>query len=332
MDLFTPIVEAKFFHPNFVKIMGKHEAANRAALEQWAEGFQDRDEKFVKEFQTTFNPCFWEIYLFACCKELGFKVDLAISSPDFVISNIYHEFCIEAVTANNAQGDNSEWETDVKTQPDVEKVFRTAVIRLSNAISSKHNKYIAHYQLMPHVRNKPFVLAVGPFEQPYFWAQNDHAIRTVLYAYDRIGPDGEYLFRHSINKDSDATIDLGLFTSPRMKEISAIIFSNTATFSKLYALNQDTNATIWFSALRFDTSGTKQSFVQNLEKKDYRESVLDGLYVFHNPHAQFPIPFDYFNHNDVAQGTLLSGDTVPRYKCKHGHLVQRTAMCLRNID
>lgn len=41
-------------------------------------GFEDRDGKFVKEFQTTFNSSFWELYLFACLRDgLSCKVDAA---------------------------------------------------------------------------------------------------------------------------------------------------------------------------------------------------------------------------------------------------------------
>ena len=331
MDLFTPIVAPDSLHPNFRILADKHSSADRAVLAQWADGFEDRDGKFVREFQTTFNSGFWELYIFACCKELGFRVNLTFTSPDFVVDNFQNEFCIEAAIASNAIGERAEWERDLKAQPDPEEILNTAVIRLSNAIDTKHKKYLTDYQTMPQVKNRPFVLAIGPFEQPYFWAHNDHAIRQVLYAYDRVGPDGEHLFRRSITKPSGASIDLGLFTSGRMSEISAILFSNTATMSKLHALNRDMEALMYFSALQFNAHGS-QPILQNFSKKDYRESLLDGLYVFHNPHARYPLPFPYFNREDITQGTLLSGSPVPRYKCKHRHLIQRSSMWIRAKD
>ncbi len=331
MDLFTPVVAAQELHPNFRLLIDRHSASDRAVLEQWAEDFVDRDGKFVHEFQTTFNSGFWELYIFACCKELGFSVNLAFSSPDFVIENFHNKFCIEAVIASNARGESAEWERNFRIQPDPEDVLKTAVIRLSNAIDSKQKKYANSYQALPQVKTRPFVLAVGPFEQPYFWAQNDHAIRQVLYSYDRVGPDGTHRFQKSVSKSSNASIDLGLFTSARMPGISAILFSNTATISKLHALNSDLEASILFSTLRFNAYGTKP-ILQNFSKKDYRESVLDGLYVFHNPHAWYPLPPDYFNHEDITQGTLIRGKSVPRYKCKHGHLIQRSSFWVRPID
>ncbi len=333
MDLFTRVLPLQALHPNFRRLADKHSAADRAVLSQWADGFKDRDGKFVREFQTTFNSGFWELYVFACCKELGFRINLALTSPDFVVDNFQNEFCIEAAIASNAIGDSAEWERDLKkqTKPDLERVLDTAVIRLSNAIDAKYKKYQAAYQNLPHVKKRPFILAIGPFEQPYFWAHNDHAIRQVLYAYDRIGPNGEHLFRHTIAKPSGAPIELGLFTCGKMAEISAILFSNTATMSKVHALNQDMEALTYFSALYFNQHGP-QPILRNSSKKDYRESLLDGLYVFHNPHATWPVPFAYFNHDDITQATLLRGNPVPRYKCKHGHLIQRSSMTIRPKD
>lgn len=329
MDLFTPLVQLEALHPNFRSLVDKYSAADRAVLERWAEGFRDRDGKFIREFQTTFNSGFWELYIFACCKELGFRVNLAFTSPDFVVDNFHNEFCIEASIASNAVGESAEWERDLrKPEPDPERVLDTAVIRLSNAIDSKHKKYLDTYQNFAHVKNRPFVLAIGPFEQPYFWAHNDHAIRQVLYAYDRIGPNGEHLFRHSITKPSGASIELGVFTSSRLAEISAISFSNTATMSKVHALNEDTETVTYFSALYYNQRGPRPIH-ENFSKNDYHESLLDGLYVFHNPYAIHPLPFRYFNHDDVTQGTLLPGESVPRYKCKHRHLIQRSSMQVR---
>ena len=62
-------------------------ASHRSVIESWAEGFVDRDKKFVKEFQTRFNPCFWELYIFACLKELELAADFAHTSPDFVVAD-----------------------------------------------------------------------------------------------------------------------------------------------------------------------------------------------------------------------------------------------------
>src|SRR5437899_9912310 len=102
MDLFSPVVPISVQHPNFQRV-SQHPASHKAVLQAWAAGFHDRDKKFVKEFQTTFNPCFWELYVFACLKELGLGVDFNHPSPDFVVTSGFCKCNIECVTAQNAQ-------------------------------------------------------------------------------------------------------------------------------------------------------------------------------------------------------------------------------------
>ena len=64
--------------------------------------------KFVREFQTTFNSSFWELYLFAVLKNPGIEVDFSHSSPDFVAKNL--PLTIEATIASHAHDDGPEWE------------------------------------------------------------------------------------------------------------------------------------------------------------------------------------------------------------------------------
>jgi len=55
-DLFTPVVPSERFHPAFRNVLSRLTPHDRKVVNQWAEGFVDRDGKFVKEFQTTFDP------------------------------------------------------------------------------------------------------------------------------------------------------------------------------------------------------------------------------------------------------------------------------------
>ena len=54
-DLFTPVVSESAQHPNFRNIHKQPNVFNCDVLNDWARGFPDRDGKFVKEFQTTFD-------------------------------------------------------------------------------------------------------------------------------------------------------------------------------------------------------------------------------------------------------------------------------------
>src|SRR5690606_14437397 len=83
MDLFSLCVTEEKLHKNFRNILSNGHLADRHELQRWCEGFPDRDKKFVKEFQTTFNSSFWEIYLFAFFRKIGAKFDFNHQSPDF---------------------------------------------------------------------------------------------------------------------------------------------------------------------------------------------------------------------------------------------------------
>ena len=67
MDLFTPIVKEKRLHPLFKRVIqDKTYKPAIAVINEWSNGLLGRKgeaEKFIKEFQTTFNSSLWELYL-----------------------------------------------------------------------------------------------------------------------------------------------------------------------------------------------------------------------------------------------------------------------------
>ena len=70
MNLFLPVVDESRMHPHFKSIYSNPiYQPQREVVAEWANGFVDRDNKFVYEFQTTFNSSFWELYLFALFKQ-----------------------------------------------------------------------------------------------------------------------------------------------------------------------------------------------------------------------------------------------------------------------
>jgi hypothetical protein len=87
---------------------GRGSPYDQAVLAKWAERFIDRDGKFLQEFQTTFNSCFWELYLHAILKEAKCKIDFTHRAPDFVVSDPV-PFVIEATVALNAKDSLPEW-------------------------------------------------------------------------------------------------------------------------------------------------------------------------------------------------------------------------------
>ncbi len=114
-------------------------------LNEWARGFKDRDGKFVKEFQTTFDSSFWELYLFAVVKQFHLEVDFSFTSPDFFITN-HGGTNVEATVASHAQGSSPEHaQSGAPIPADLNEFNRQTIIRISNSIDAKRRKYMESY-------------------------------------------------------------------------------------------------------------------------------------------------------------------------------------------
>ncbi|AXI08430.1 hypothetical protein CUC15_05640 [Oceanobacillus zhaokaii] len=81
---------------NIINSLPQH----KNVIQDWSEGFEDRDNKIIKEFQTTFHSSFWEIYLYAVFKKLDYFIDMSVSRPDFILYKNNQKVLIEATTAN----------------------------------------------------------------------------------------------------------------------------------------------------------------------------------------------------------------------------------------
>lgn len=318
MDLFTPIVDEHRLHPHFKSLMEPERAPGRAVLSAWAEGFPDRDGKMVQEFQISFNSAFWEIYLYAVFGDYGFDFDWSHAAPDFQLSREGQPFLVEAVTANAAQGKPNEWDRQISLEAlrnlniDIDALNREAMVRLANAIHGKARKFADSYSKLEHVARKPFVLAIAPFEQPHFNHQYNRPIMSVLYDHyvdepafmrnpDRFpnGPPTRHL--GFVTKDNGAQIELGLFNDDRMRQISAVLFSCTATWGKVSALtpqtatNQTMMRTLWGST----PDGRPIARVGRAD--EIGETLIDGLQVYHNRFASCPLDPAFFRRRGVVQ-------------------------------
>lgn len=180
INLFDDVVPLEKQHPIYIMMKAERYKPEREVINQWAKGFQDRDNKFAKEFQTSFEPCLWELYLFAYLKELGLRSDFSYDAPDFVIND--PEFCIEATIALPAQGDVGAHGFSMEDMPrDFNKFNSEASIRLSNSFISKVKKLRSRYSLLPQCKEKPFVIAIASFDRPFAHFAAARPIIATLY-------------------------------------------------------------------------------------------------------------------------------------------------------
>jgi hypothetical protein len=336
MDLFTPIVPPTKFHPNFANCIANRNAYDEAVLSQWAEDFVDRDGKFVEEFQTTFNSSFWELYLHAVLKEVGCKIDFTHHAPDFVVTDPI-PFVLEATVALNASDAQPEWAGfDLNSRPgDLNEFNRAAMLRLLNSISAKSKKYLDSYQTQSHVTGQPFVLALTPFDQPFFYLQVQRAVEAVLYGYyvdeqayiddpsKLASIEGTKL--KTIRKNNNVELPLGIFNSTDYAHISAVLFNSSATWGKVRALSNDPYPLIYFQAVRSNpTNG--DCFAFQGWKADYDETLFDGMRVYHNPHATHPLDWRVFQEPGAFQAVCENPDTL-EWRC----WMDRPPLAARNL-
>lgn len=325
-------------HPNYLYVLKEDLPFSKEVIENWAEGFIDRDKKFVKEFQTTFNSSFWELYLFAVLKELGLSVNMDYDRPDFVVESEEKGFVVEATIANHPNTGTPEWERHYSAEEiakwPINRILDNATLRLANSFISKSRKY-NDYNKLEYVKGKPYVIAISPFDQPFFFAQNHQAIQRVLYGFDRyIAIDWDdtnrelfdAVFMENIVKNNGSKVPLGYFNNKEHAHVSAVIFSNVATFSKVRVLSEDPRITLVYSK-RYNYYGT-QPLEQVEEKSKYYEHLLDGLVVFHNPNANIPFNIEEFYHPIIGHyGFDVESDEF-LVDIPHGTLFQRNVSVL----
>lgn len=340
MDLFTPIVMENKLHHNFIHL--KQNKYLRRVINDWAKGFQDRDGKFVKEFQTTFNSSFWELYLNAFLQKKILNIDFSHEAPDFIIVNKEKKtkYTIEATIANNAVNRPAEWDQEEKmkfmtkelSEDEIRRIRLEATVRICNSIVNKYKKYKSRYEKLDYVKEKPFILALASFDSFCFYKYGMDPILRALYGTDKMfyDDDGNVVEKivKSITKDNSAEIEVGVFTNKDYREISAILYSNTATYGKLEAMSCKTNKkNLFFSTVKYNDYGTEA--IIDIEKgKNYEETLSDGLYLFLNPYALYPLSEDeirelsdsktsiYYgkDHSIVEHGFLYSRETLRQVK------------------
>lgn len=358
INLFEEIVNDDKMHENFKGIKDDQEI--KKIINEWANGFEDRDGKFVNEFQTTFNSSFWELYCFAIFKKLNLDVNFKYDRPDFVLEKEQIKFNVECVVSNNANGclEESDFNGKLYDNTSVEEKVYNQTLRLLNSINYKKNKYKKNYSKLPIINENSFIIALAPFDQPRTMDVALEAIHMVLYGlnYDKKTLDELKIL--SVKKNEDIFLNLGIFTDNSYEDISAIMFSNLATIGKVRAMGDSPNCI--FLQRRFDKYSNKAKIsisyrindknlyekkniigiVKILEKdinnsidhkrfnkkkpfssEGYKEKLIDGLHIFINPFSKNPLS------KEIIEIFINEGIMVTTYDIENKALIN-----LNDID
>lgn len=281
------------------------------ALNQLYLALPKPDRNWVSDCQTTnFHTRLWEAQLLASFREQGLLVEQPFESPDFRIENrLGGEAWVEAVTANPPVPYNhvNAPFADVPTDPE-EIFFGAAALRFAKTIG---NKLARRYDQLPHVVQKPFILAVADFQASgsMLWSREGLIGYLQGFGATTAEVDGQMqavpmLADHLLGP---ARFPAGLFSNAQHSELSAVIFTNACSIAKLNRVAiSGGGAPEGFRYTRvgnfFDrTPGALKGipFCFDITSAEYRglwphgyEPWTAEMEVFHNPYARHPVSVD----------------------------------------
>jgi len=267
------------------------------------------DDNFVPDFQTgNFDSRLWELYLLACFREQGMSVTQDYPSPDYLIERGGHACWVEAVTANPKDGRVQGFPAPVHAPEDrTERLLGAPAVRFAKTLRSKLQR---EYEKVPHVQGHSFALALADFHAPSSMVWSREALPCYLYGvHPQIidDPGGRRAVSNPVSAlAGDQKIPAGLFRDQSMAHLSAVIFSNAATFSKFNRMGflagwRPPGLTMVRDGVLFDrTPGALESkpFRLDVLSEEYAalwpggEAWCQELEVFHNPLAKYPVSFD----------------------------------------
>jgi hypothetical protein len=294
-------------HPKVSLLLGQL-PGERELVESWAEGFNDRDGKFVNEFQSTFHSSLFELYLFALLKAQGMTVDLSRSRPDFLVT-APHPLVVEAVTSGIRADGRPEGERGFEdvmsmlTPPwrsdDFEEHLAESIVRYSNAICKKALKYRSSYSSLAWVpADAPYAIALGSFSQVNYGREYHYGIFALFFGLLFDAESRRYTPVKSISKPGTASpIDLNLFSREDFRHVSAVMFTCTLTLGKLTSMSISAGNASMNLVMLVRQDDEEPLFKMQFVSPESPEELFDGLFVLHNPNATNPLP------NEVFEGT-----------------------------
>ena len=311
LDIFGDIgVNESKMHDKFKMLKDNLIFGEKDVLKQWTEKFIDRDNKIIKEFQTTFHSSFWEFFLNALFIEAGFEIDYTESRPDFIVISPQKMY-VEAVVANIKEVGTKENERNINNVLSMVKPFymqknfkdnlSESVTRYSNSIQYKAVKKYKDYIKDEHFDDSlPYLIAMSGYEQIDYGNNFVFPMMALLYGrvYDNL--TDTYVNKTEVKKPgTESTIPVGIFLDDSYSHVSAIIYSCTNTLGKLTSLAISQGLPNINSVLTIRQDCDLPTYKIQLVSEESPEYLSDGVFIFHNPNANNPISEELFNKTNV---------------------------------
>lgn len=279
------------------------------------------DNNFVEQFQSKngFNARIWELYLLAFFLNAGYGINCDDDSPDFFITNKKIVIAVEAVTTNEGKEKKIFIKNDNEHRDYLAQKFG----------SSLYSKLQKKYWKKKNISGLPLIFAIAPFHSEDSLYDSDISLINYLYGIEHFGyydTQCDLMIESKLkesHKYKEKIISSGFFNLPESENISAILFSNSGTGSKFnrmgYLKSPELFPNITMFRFGFAYSHTINASKPNffsyvVGNRSYPESWGQGIHIFHNPNAKYPLDRTFFN--EVAQSSLKNNiliSTIPEF-------------------
>lgn len=302
-DIFVPVVSMDARHEAFeaLRTSEAHLEA-RHLMNEIAQRMGDVDGHFVREFQTQFHARLFELAGFAYLEAQDLEIDRSHARPDFVVRRDGVEVAtIEAVTSNPQAGQRVDVTVRALTELPIAEIIRKSneefPIRIGTALFTKLKK---EYWSLPHCRNLPFVLAIGPFHEPGSQTYIDQSLARYLYGMDQFS---DWVERNGIltrqspveqHTFDGKTIPSEFFAYPGAENVSAVVYCNQFSVSKFFRMAVERDGMPPALAgirkgYHLDPEDGWSEYSYELGSRESKETWWEGVTVLHNPYALHPL-------------------------------------------
>lgn len=325
-NLFSPIVDEDKLNPFFKLILEKPTSEPaRIMMELIFQDFNDVDGNFIEQFQTTgFDARIFELYLNACFASNGFKIQRDFARPDFLLEKDGVRFALEATTSNPnfAKQINAIDKLLNLTREEIDQRGNDEIpIRLGSPLFSKLNK---KYWELEHCKGTPFVIAIEAFHNETALLFSDYSLAQYLFGLRQFpiwSEEGNIIFNTQeveSHQLGEKVIPSNFFKQPNVEYVSAILFSNSGTYSKFNRMGYQAGfhkGNINLQRIGGYYIPDKEStyimpFHYDLDDLDSpSEEWGQGITYIHNPNALYPLPKTLFpnaGHIYLEEGILFN--------------------------
>ncbi|OMI16889.1 glycosaminoglycan attachment protein [Leptospira weilii] len=322
LDLFKPIVELEKQHPSFAKLNSESSfIPAKSIINELMPHFIDVDGNYIEQFQSTgFDSRIWELYLFSFLNEEKFVLDRKHHSPDFIALKGRETIAIEAVIVGRRQDNPPSYLNlfqKLKSEEAIREELKDSMpIKYGSPLYSKLKK---KYWELPHVKEKPLLLAIADFHDDASMMWSGSALDTYLYGmeyehhYDENGHlvvKGKKIKSHRVGEKE---IPSGFFFQPDVENISGVLFSSSGTISKFNRMGRQAgygNKNILMvrkgACHDHDPNASVPKLFQYIVSESSNETWGEGVSIFHNPNAKYPLDIELFPN--VAHHFLINDE------------------------